>query len=135
MATRATKRLRKFVYFYGYGKKHTEGDASFKALLGGKGANLAEMANANLPVPPGFTISTEACAYYSKNNRRFPPGMEEQLRAQLKKLEVLMGKKAGRSPSGLRAFRCSRIYARHDGYCVEPGPDRSIGARVHRADG
>ena len=95
MATRATKRLRKFVYFYGYGKKHTEGDASFKALLGGKGANLAEMANANLPVPPGFTISTAACAYYSKNNRRFPPGMEEQLRAQLKKLEVLMGKKLG----------------------------------------
>ena len=54
------KKDKKYVYFYGFGKKHTEGDASMKAILGGKGANLAEMANADLPVPPGFTISTEA---------------------------------------------------------------------------
>ncbi|NLG35692.1 MAG: pyruvate, phosphate dikinase, partial [Lentisphaerae bacterium] len=86
---------KKYVYFYGFGKENTEGDASMKAILGGKGANLAEMANANLPVPPGFTISTEACAYYSSHKGQYPEGMESQLRAQLKKLESKMGKKLG----------------------------------------
>ena len=52
------KTTKKYVYFYGFGKKHTEGDASMKLIIGGKGANLAEMANANIPVPPGFTVST-----------------------------------------------------------------------------
>ena len=55
------KSKKKYVYFYGFGKKHTEGNTKMKAILGGKGANLAEMANAGLPVPPGFTITTEAC--------------------------------------------------------------------------
>jgi len=86
---------KKYVYFYGVSKELTEGDSSMKAILGGKGANLAEMANANLPVPPGLTISTEACAYYSKNSGRFSPEMETQLKAQLKKLEKEMGKKLG----------------------------------------
>jgi len=87
--------LKKYVYFYGVSKELTEGDSSMKAVLGGKGANLAEMANANLPVPPGLTISTEACAYYSKNGGKFAPEMEKQLKAQLKKLETNMGKKLG----------------------------------------
>ncbi len=86
---------KKYVYFYGFGKKHTEGDASMKPILGGKGANLADMALAELPVPPGFTVTTEACAYYSKNNNKFPPGMWDQVLAQLAKLEKLMGKKLG----------------------------------------
>ncbi len=86
---------KKYVYFYGISKELTEGDRSMKAVLGGKGANLAEMANANLPVPPGLTISTEACAYYSKNNGKFAPEMEKQLKVQLKKLETNMGKKLG----------------------------------------
>ena len=86
---------KKYVYFYGVSKELTEGDSSMKAVLGGKGANLAEMANANLPVPPGLTISTEACAYYSKNGGKFAPEMEKQLKAQLKKLEKEMGKKLG----------------------------------------
>ena len=86
---------RQYVYFYGFGKENTEGDSSMKAILGGKGANLAEMANANLPVPPGFTVSTEACAYYSKNGGRYPDGMEAQLKKTLGKLEKLMGKKLG----------------------------------------
>lgn len=86
---------KKYVYFYGVSKDLTEGDSSMKAILGGKGANLAEMANANLPVPPGFTISTEACAYYSKTGGKYPPEMEKQLKAQLKKLEDNMGKKLG----------------------------------------
>ncbi len=86
---------KKYVYFYGVSKELTEGDQSMKAVLGGKGANLAEMANANLPVPPGLTITTEACAYYSKNNGKCAPEMEKQLKTQLKKLEAQMGKKLG----------------------------------------
>ncbi len=86
---------KKYVYFYGVSKELTEGDSSMKAILGGKGANLAEMANANLPVPPGLTISTEACAYYSKTGGKYAPEMEKQLKTQLKKLETNMGKKLG----------------------------------------
>jgi pyruvate,orthophosphate dikinase len=86
---------KKYVYFYGVSKELTEGDSSMKAILGGKGANLAEMANANLPVPPGLTISTEACAYYSKTGGKYAPEMEKQLKIQLKKLESNMGKKLG----------------------------------------
>jgi len=86
---------KKYVYFYGFGKENTEGDTSMKAILGGKGANLAEMANANLPVPPGFTISTEACAYYSSHNSKYPMGMKEQITTQLKRLETKLGKKLG----------------------------------------
>ncbi len=87
--------VKQYVYFYGFGKSNTEGDATMKAILGGKGANLAEMANADLPVPAGFTISTEACAYYSKHNSQYPPAMQNQLKSQLGKLEKLMGKKLG----------------------------------------
>ncbi|MBN1268815.1 MAG: pyruvate, phosphate dikinase, partial [Kiritimatiellae bacterium] len=86
---------KQYVYFYGFGKKHTEGNAKMKAILGGKGANLAEMANANLPVPPGFIISTEACAYYSNHGGKYPPGLMDQMKAQLAKLEKMMGKKLG----------------------------------------
>ena len=86
---------KKYVYFYGVSKELTEGDSSMKAILGGKGANLAEMANANLPVPPGFTISTEACAYYSKTGGKYPAEMERQMKVQLKQLETEMGKKLG----------------------------------------
>ncbi len=86
---------KQYVYFYGFGKKYTEGDASMKPILGGKGANLADMALADLPVPPGFTVTTEACAYYSKNGFKYPPGMWDQVVAQLNKLEKLMGKKLG----------------------------------------
>ena len=68
------------VYFFGGGE--AEGDASMKALLGGKGANLAEMTNLGIPVPPGFTITTECCAFYSKH-RRWPDGLEDQIRAAL----------------------------------------------------
>jgi len=91
----AKKQVKKYVYFYGFGKKHTEGDTKMKAILGGKGANLAEMANADLPVPPGFTVSTEACAYYAKHDGKYPQGMKQQLMQQLGKLEKMMGKKLG----------------------------------------
>ena len=93
-AKKAAPAKKQYVFFYGCGKANTEGDASMKAILGGKGANLAEMAKADLPVPPGFTISTEACAYYSKNGA-YPAGMLDQVWKQLALLEKRMGKKLG----------------------------------------
>ena len=83
----------KYVYFFGEGK--AEGDASMKLLLGGKGANLAEMTNLGIPVPPGFTISTEVCALYYENNRNHPDGLEEQMKETLGKLEAALGMKLG----------------------------------------
>ena len=87
------KKVTKYVYFFGNGK--AEGTSSMKDLLGGKGANLAEMTNIGLPVPPGFTISTEACDYFSKNNGAYPEGMREEVLLNLKQLETTMGAKLG----------------------------------------
>jgi len=84
---------KQFVYFFGGGS--AEGRADMKDLLGGKGANLAEMTNLEVPVPPGFTISTEVCDIYSKNNNQYPAGLEEEVERNLSKLEDLMGKKLG----------------------------------------
>jgi pyruvate,orthophosphate dikinase len=83
----------KSVYFFGNGK--AEGGADMKELLGGKGANLAEMTNLGIPVPPGFTISTAICAAYYENQRDFPPGFEDEVLANLARLEKIMGKKLG----------------------------------------
>ncbi|MEO5666649.1 MAG: PEP/pyruvate-binding domain-containing protein, partial [Bdellovibrionota bacterium] len=79
----------KFTYFFGScqgGENLTEGKADMKNLLGGKGANLAEMARLGLPVPPGFTISTEACLSYYKSGEKFPAGLEAETLARLKTL-------------------------------------------------
>ncbi|MDR2019321.1 MAG: pyruvate, phosphate dikinase [Treponema sp.] len=83
----------KNVFFFGEGK--AEGDAGMKDLLGGKGANLAEMTNLGIPVPPGFTISTGVCAAYYENKRKYPAGLEEEVLAGLARLEKIMGKKLG----------------------------------------
>jgi pyruvate,orthophosphate dikinase len=83
----------KYVYFFGNGK--AEGNAQMKNLLGGKGANLAEMTSINLPVPAGFTITTEVCTEYYKNNQNYPAGLKEEVDAHLKQVEQLMGKKFG----------------------------------------
>ena len=83
----------KFVYFFGAGK--ADGDASMKMELGGKGANLAEMTSLGIPVPPGFTISTEVCKLFYENDRAYPAGLKEEVAANLKALEDLMGKKLG----------------------------------------
>jgi pyruvate,orthophosphate dikinase len=87
------KNQNKYVYFFGDGK--ADGTASMKETLGGKGANLAEMTSIGLPVPPGFTITTEACAYYSENNKTYPEGLKEEVLEHLKKLEEVMGAKLG----------------------------------------
>ncbi len=80
----------KYVYYFGKGK--TEGDASQKNLLGGKGANLADMAKAGLPVPPGFTITTEVCTAYYANGRKYPSVMKEQVLEKLAQIEKELGK-------------------------------------------
>jgi len=82
-------REKKYVYFFG-GKK-AEGEADMKDLLGGKGANLAEMVNIGLPVPAGFTLSTEVCTAYYKNNKNYPQELKKQVEDYLKKTEEEMG--------------------------------------------
>ncbi len=84
---------KKYVYFFAANK--AEGKAEMKALLGGKGANLAEMCNLGIPVPPGFTISTEVCTAYYKNKKKYPAGLEEEVVTNLNKAEKEMGKKFG----------------------------------------
>ena len=81
------------VYFFAAGK--SDGDASLRSLLGGKGANLAEMATIGIPVPPGFTITTEVCDMYYKGGKQFPAGLKEQVAENLAKLEAETGKKLG----------------------------------------
>ncbi|GHV84850.1 pyruvate, phosphate dikinase [Spirochaetia bacterium] len=83
----------KYVYFFGEGK--AEGDAKMKDTLGGKGANLAEMTNLDIPVPPGFTVSTDVCAAFYENNKKYPAGLEAEVIATLTRLEKVMGKKLG----------------------------------------
>ena len=83
----------KYVYFFG-GKK-AEGKGDQKQLLGGKGAGLAEMTNIGLPVPPGFTLTTEACAQYYSGEKKWPNGLKKQVQDNLRKLEKLTGKKLG----------------------------------------
>ncbi|MEW4489017.1 pyruvate, phosphate dikinase [Thalassoglobus sp. JC818] len=85
--------MSKYVYTFGGGK--AEGDATQKNLLGGKGANLAEMNKIGLPVPAGFTITTEVCNYYTDNNKTYPAGLEDQLFEGLKNTEEVMGAKFG----------------------------------------
>ena len=82
-----------YVYFFGNGK--ADGTAQMKDLLGGKGANLAEMTSIGLPVPPGFTISTEVCKFYDDHQGAYPEGLRDEVLANLARLEKLMGAKFG----------------------------------------
>ena len=96
-AARAVKKVtgrgRKYVYFFGNGK--ADGDRTMKDLLGGKGSGLAEMTNAGLPVPPGFTISTEACTLFYQEKRKTPDAVDAQMVDNLRKLEKAAGAKLG----------------------------------------
>ncbi len=83
----------KLVFFFGEGK--AEGTAKMRDLLGGKGANLAEMTNLGIPVPPGFTISTEVCRHYYRSGGEYPPGLEEEVEKALKRVEEVMGARFG----------------------------------------
>jgi pyruvate,orthophosphate dikinase len=92
-AKTATPKRAKHIYFFGGGK--AEGNKEMKNLLGGKGANLAEMTNIGAPVPPGFTITTEVCTEFYATGRKLPKGLEDEVRASVAKMETLLGTKFG----------------------------------------
>ena len=89
----AKSKKAKYVYTWGDGK--ADGDGSQKPLLGGKGANLAEMTRIGLPVPPGFTITTEVCTYFYANKKTYPPELQAQVEAGVRNMEKIMGYKFG----------------------------------------
>jgi pyruvate,orthophosphate dikinase len=93
MSDRTAVAAEQYVYFFGEGR--ADGSARMRDLLGGKGAGLAEMSNAGVPVPPGFTITTAVCRHYYANGLELPEGFEEQQISALTRLEEMMGKKLG----------------------------------------
>jgi len=98
-AKRRAGTKKRYVYFFGGGR--AEGRADMKELLGGKGANLAEMTNIGLPVPPGFTLSTEVCTYYYEQGKKYPKGLETQVTSSLGRVEKLFGMNFGDSENPL----------------------------------
>src|ERR1051326_4804413 len=82
-------------YVYLFGNKKADGDGSMKPLLGGKGANLAEMTRIGLPVPPGFTISTDVCTYYYAHNETYPKELQSEVEQNLARVEESVGRKFG----------------------------------------
>src|SRR4051812_27941595 len=83
----------KYVYYFGDGQ--AEGNAKMKDLLGGKGAGLAEMTNIGVPVPPGFTISTEVCTYFYEHGKSYPPALKAAVAEHLARIEKSVGRKFG----------------------------------------
>src|ERR1044071_9251812 len=94
-----TGKTGKYVYFFGNGR--ADGDRSLRDTLGGKGAGLAEMTNAGLPVPPGFTISTDVCSLYYKQKGKIPPNVDVQIAENIKKLEKAAGATLGSTENPL----------------------------------
>src|SRR5919198_4846873 len=88
-STNSSRKSKKYVYFFGNGK--ADGNRDMKDILGGKGSGLAEMTNAGLPVPPGFTISTDVCNIYYKQNKKIPAAIDKEIADHLKKLETAAG--------------------------------------------
>src|SRR3546814_21186716 len=95
--------MTKWVYNFGGGT--ADGRADMKDLLGGKGANLAEMSSLGLPVPPGFTLTTEVCTYFYKPDRRYPDDLEQQVRTGLVTIEKLAGVQFGDAKNPLQIRR------------------------------
>ena len=85
--------MKKYVYSFGAGR--AEGDGNMRDILGGKGAGLAEMSKAGVPVPPGFTISTEVCNLFFENGNKVPKEVDDQIHSALATLEKDIGKKLG----------------------------------------
>ena len=82
-------------YVYLFGNKKADGDGTMKPLLGGKGANLAEMGRIGLPVPPGFTITTEVCTYYYDNKKTYPKALDAQMKSGIAAIEKIIGTRFG----------------------------------------
>ena len=123
--------MAKWVYLF------KEGDAGMRNLLGGKGANLAEMTNLGLPIPQGFTVTTEACTDYYESGERISHEVEEQIMAALVFLEGLQGKKFGDTEDPLLVSVRSGARASHawyDGYHPESGSERCISGRLCKED-
>ena len=113
----------KYVYFFGGGK--ADGNGRMKDVLGGKGAGLAEMTNAGLPVPPGFTIQTEACREYMRG--KVSQQIDVEMLCALDRARKAAGTEARRgrqSAAGLRPLRRQVLHARHDGHHSQPRPQR-----------
>ncbi|WP_370751173.1 PEP/pyruvate-binding domain-containing protein [Eubacterium sp.] len=103
----------KWVYLF------SEGNANMRELLGGKGANLAEMTSLGLPVPQGFTITTEACTQYYEDGREINEEIQGQINEYIEKMEEITGKKFGDKENPLTcisSFRSPSFHARYDGY-------------------
>src|ERR1700681_3805860 len=94
-AAKPAQQLKKGKWVYSFGGGRAEGKTSMKNLLGGKGSGLAEMANLGLPVPPGFTITTEVCTHFYANKHAYPPDLEEQAAQALGSIEEAIGAKFG----------------------------------------
>jgi pyruvate,orthophosphate dikinase len=124
---KSTATSTQWVYFFGGGS--ADGGADLKNLLGGKGANVAEMARLGIPVPPGFTLTTEVCTHFMRKNGEYPEGLREAVDASLSRLEKMTGKRFGDAKNPLLLSVRSRLDAGHDGHGVEPRPQRRDGAR------
>ena len=115
----------KWVYLFdevGDAEKYAGSWEATRALLGGKGANLGEMTRIGVPVPPGLTVTTEACNAYLENNNQFPEGMWDQELEAMKAIENSTGKKFGdkrQSAVGFLPLRCKIFHAWHDGYSAQ----------------
>ena len=111
---------KKYVYLF------SEGNATMRELLGGKGANLAEMTNIGLPVPQGFTITTEACTQYYEDGRKINDEIMAEIMEYVAKMEEMNGKKFGdlKNPLLVSVRSGARLHARHDGYHPEPRSQR-----------
>ena len=125
--------MAKWVYSFGDGK--AEGSAAMKELLGGKGANLAEMASLGLPVPPGFTITTEVCTHFYANDRAYPPDLKAEVEAALgcdRRPDRPHLRRPERAAARVGPLRRARLDAGHDGHRPEPRPERRDGRRRSR---
>ncbi len=117
--------MTKWVYAFGGGQ--AEGSGSQRDLLGGKGANLAEMAHLGLPVPPGFTVTTEVCTWFYAHDRRYPDTLRADVDAALAQIGALTDRGLRRratAAAGVGALRRPRLHAGHDGHGAEPRPQR-----------
>ena len=113
-------------WVYSFGNGHAEGKAEMRELLGGKGANLAEMSNLGLAVPPGFTISTDVCAHYTSNQNQYPKALEEQVNYALKQIE----KDIGKNKNNISSDESVRLVAPLNQFATGPLPSIANGKAI-----
>ena len=130
----STTTASKYVYLFGDG--HADGSADMRNLLGGKGANLAEMSGLGIPVPPGFTITTEVCTAFYERGRQYPEGLDAEVRDGVAHIERLLGRRFGdpEPAARLRALGRARLDAGHDGHGPQPRAQRRRRRRAGARD-